>query len=96
MINVGGMKVFPYEVEAALLSHPAVEEAVVFGAPEARFGEVAHARVKLKGRVECTERELLRYANERLSVFKALRSVEFVEEIPKTVTGKPRRRTRVA
>ena len=70
---------------------PAVEETVVYGVPEPRFGEVPHARVKLKGRAECTERELLRYANERLSVFEALRSVEFVAEIPKTVTGKPRR-----
>ncbi|MGE5818671.1 MAG: class I adenylate-forming enzyme family protein [Deltaproteobacteria bacterium] len=91
VINVGGFKVFPYEVEAVLLSHPEVEEAMVFGAPEARFGEVARARVKLNEIAKCTERELLRYANERLSVFEALRSVEFVEEIPKTVTGKPRR-----
>ena len=91
VINVGGVKVFPYEVEAVLLSHPDVEDAVVFGAPEARFGEVAHARVKLNERAKCTQRELLRYANLKLSVFQALRSVEFVEEIPKTVTGKPRR-----
>ena len=91
VINVGGVKVFPSEVEEVLLSHPAVEEAMVFGVSEARFGEAPHAKLKLKGRGECTERELLRYANERLSVFKALRSVEFVNEIPKTVTGKPRR-----
>ena len=91
VINVGGIKVFPYEVEAALLRHPEVEEAVVFGVPEARFGEVAHARVKLNEKAKCTRKELLRYVNERLSVFQALRSVEFVKEIPKTVTGKPMR-----
>ena len=91
VINVGGVKVFPYEVEKALLTHPAVEEAMVFGAPEPRFGEVPHAKVKLRSGAVCVARELLRYVNERLSVFKALRSVEFVDEIPKTVTGKPKR-----
>ena len=65
--------------------------AVVYGVPEGRFGEVAHARVKLRSGAVCPQKELLGYVNERLSVFKALRGVEFVEEIPKTVTGKPRR-----
>ncbi len=91
VINVGGVKVFPYEVEEVLLKHPAVEEAVVFGVTDARFGEVPHGNVKLRAGTQCTERELLRFANERLSVFKALRAVEFVNEIPKTVTGKPKR-----
>ena len=58
---------------------------------EARFGEVPHAKVKLRSGAVCAERELLQYVNERVSVFKALRSVEFVDEMPKTVTGKPRR-----
>ena len=89
VISVGGVKVFPHEIEEVLLSHPAVDEAVVLGAPEARFGEVPHARVKLKAGAVCTERELLLYVNEKLSVFKALRSIEFVDEIPRTVTGKP-------
>ena len=91
VINVGGVKVFPYEVEEVLLSHPAVEEAVVFGAPEPRFGEAPHAKVKLRSGAVCTGRELLLYVNEKLSVFKTLRAVEFVDEISKTVTGKPRR-----
>ena len=86
------MKVFPYEIEEVLLSHPAVDEAAVFGAPEPRFGEAPHAKVNLRSGAACTERELMRYVNERLSVFKALRAVEFVQEIPKTVTGKPKRR----
>jgi acyl-CoA synthetase (AMP-forming)/AMP-acid ligase II len=91
VINVGGVKVFPSEIEDVLLSHPAVEEVVVFSVPEARFGEVPHGKVKLRTGAVCAERELLRFANERLSVFKTLREVEFVDEIPKTVTGKPRR-----
>ena len=96
MINVGGVKVFPYEIEEMLLSHPAVDEAMVYGVPEARFGEVPRARVKLRSGAVCTERDLMRYVNEKSSVFKALRGVEFVEEIPKTVTGKAWRRTLVA
>ena len=91
VINVGGVKVFPHEIEEVLLSHPAVEEAVVYGVPEARFGEVPRAKVKLRAGVECAEKEILQYANEKLSVFKALRLIEFVDEISKTVTGKPRR-----
>ena len=91
VINVGGVKVFPYEVEEVLMSHPAVEEAVVYGVAEPRFGEAPHAKVKLRAGASCTERELLRHVNDKLSVFKSLRGVEFVEEIPKTVTGKPKR-----
>ena len=91
VINVGGVKVFPREIEELLLTHPAVEEAIVYGVPEARFGEVPHARVKLCSGAVCTERELLLYVNEKLSVFKALHAIEFVDEIPKTVTGKTRR-----
>ena len=64
---------------------------MLFRSPEPRFGEAPHAKVKLKAGAACTEGELMRHVNERLSIFKTLRSVEFVDEIPKTVTGKPRR-----
>jgi long-chain acyl-CoA synthetase len=94
VINVGGVKVFPREVEEMLLLHPAVDEAMVFGAPEPRLGEAPRAKVKLVRGALCGEKELLQYVNQRLSVFKALRGVEFVDEIPKTVTGKPRRQPR--
>jgi long-chain acyl-CoA synthetase len=91
VINVGAVKVFPDEIEDLLLSHPAIEEAVVFGAPDPRFGEAPHAKVKLASGSSCTQRELLRYTNKNLSLFKALRSIEFVDAIPKTLTGKTRR-----
>ena len=91
MINVGGIKVFPSEIEEVIVSHAMVEEAVVFSAPEPRLGEAPHAKVRLVRGASCSEKDLLQYVNQRLSVFKALRGVEFVEEIPKTVTGKPRR-----
>ncbi|HEX9144365.1 MAG TPA: class I adenylate-forming enzyme family protein, partial [Candidatus Binatia bacterium] len=88
IINVGAVKVFPDEIEDLLLTHPAIEEAVVFGAPDQRFGEAPHAKVKLATGSNCTQRELLRYANKNLSLFKALRRIEVVDAIPKTVTGK--------
>jgi len=91
VINVGGVKVFPREIEEALASHPAVEEAHVYRVAEPRFGEVPHAKVKLREGYPCDERELMRYVNDRLSVFKSIRRVEFVDALPKTVTGKLKR-----
>ena len=91
VINVAGMKVFPHELEEILLAHPSVEEVLVYGAPEPRFGEAPRAKIKLRTGATASEKELLDFANEKLSVFRTLRAVEFVDEIPKTSTGKPRR-----
>src|SRR5262245_23176420 len=93
MINVAGVKVFPQDIESILASHDAVEEAMVFAVPNKRFGEVPHAKIKLRPGATCAERELLTYVNERLPVFKSLRGLEFVESIPKTHTGKVKRLT---
>ena len=92
VINVGGVKVFPSEIEALLLHYPVVDEAVVYGVADVRFGEVPHANVKLRKGSICTKDELLRFVNERLPVLSALRRVKFVTEIPKTSTGKAKRR----
>jgi long-chain acyl-CoA synthetase len=91
LINVGGVKVFPDEIEEVLLSHPTVDEAVVFGAPDPRFGEVPRAKVALVPGSTCEEKELLDFSNQRLSVFRRLRSIEIVPELPKTPTGKLKR-----
>jgi long-chain acyl-CoA synthetase len=91
MINVAGVKVFPQDIESILASHDAVEEAVVFAAPNKRFGEVPHAKVKLRPGSNCSRKELLSYTNDRLPVFKSLRGLEFVESIPRTITGKVKR-----
>jgi len=91
VINVGGVSVFPREIEEVLLSHPDVEEALVFGVSEPRFGEVPHGKIKLRLGAASAEKDLLRWVNEKLSVFKALRKLEVVDEIPKTATGKLRR-----
>jgi len=91
VINVGGTKVFASEIEDILSKHPLVEDCVVFPARDPRFGEVPHAKVKLRDPVVAAENALLGYANERLSVFKSLRRLEVVDQIEKTVTGKPKR-----
>jgi len=87
-INVGGLKVFPSEIESVLLSHPAVEEVLVFGATDSLFGEVPHAQVKLVAGVHCSVGDLIQYADQRLSVFKTPRNIEFVAGFTKTATGK--------
>ena len=91
VINVGGAKVFPHEVEEILSRHPDVEDCVVFGAADQRFGEVPHAKVKPRADAAPSAIGLLRFVNDRVSVFKSLRKLEFVDHIEKTATGKPKR-----
>lgn len=91
MINVGAVKVFPDEIEKVLMSHAEVAEALVYASPDARFGEVPHAKVVLRPGSTLNARELLRYANRDLNVFKSLRNVEVVGEFSKTFTGKLKR-----
>lgn len=80
-----------YEVEVGLLSHFAVEGAVVYSVAEGRFGEVPHAKVKLRAGETGAERENVRFVNEKVSLFRSLRGVDCVAGIPKKVTGEPRR-----
>ena len=91
MINVGAVKVFPNELEDILLSHAEVEEALVYASADSRFGEVPHAKVVLRPDSTMNARELLRYVNRDLGVFKSLRHIEVVKEIGKTHTGKLKR-----
>ncbi len=88
LINVGGTKVFPWEIENILMSHSDIEEALVYGQRDARFGEMPHAKVKPRNAAAVSEHELLRYVNERVSILKNLRKVEFVSALPTTTTGK--------
>jgi len=64
---------------------------VVFAVPNKRFGEVPHAKVKLRPGANYTAKDILTYANDKLPVFKPLRGLEFVESIPKRLTGKIKR-----
>lgn len=88
MINVGGMKVYPSEVENVLYQHPAVAEAAVFGAPDAIMGERVKAHIVLKPGQTLSEAELIATCRRRIASFKAPSTVAFVDAIPKNPTGK--------
>lgn len=92
MINVSGYKVWPREVEDVLYQHPALVEAAVVGAPDDYRGESPVAYVVLREGAAATPEELIAHCRELLAVYKAPRRVVFVGEIPKTLTGKARRR----
>ena len=89
MINRGGEKIAPLEIDEVLMQHPAVAEAVSFGVPHVVWGEEVHAVVVLRG--EVTERELIRHCQQHLAEFKLPKRVHFAEAIPRTATGKIQR-----
>jgi acyl-CoA synthetase (AMP-forming)/AMP-acid ligase II len=89
MINRGGENISPYEVEAILLRHPLVTEAVAFSVPDAKYGERVAAAVVLGGDVSAEE--LRRHARESLAAFKVPDAIYPVPEIPRTPTGKVQR-----
>jgi 3-oxocholest-4-en-26-oate---CoA ligase len=86
VINTGGEKVYPLEVEEALLSHPAVTDAVVLGVPDARFGEIVAAVVERQGDVSAEE--LLAHVDRLLAGYKRPRHVLFRSSMDRTPTGK--------
>jgi fatty-acyl-CoA synthase len=88
MINSGGEKVYSTEVEHALHEHPAILEVAVFGVPDAEWGEAVRAAVVLRPGANADALELARHCRERLAGFKVPRGFEFLNELPKTGTGK--------
>jgi acyl-CoA synthetase (AMP-forming)/AMP-acid ligase II len=91
IINRGGEKVSPLEVDAVLMDHPAVQQVCTFALPHERLGEEVAAAVVLREGAELTERELRDFAASRLADFKLPRKVVFCAEIPKGATGKIQR-----
>jgi fatty-acyl-CoA synthase len=90
MINAAGFKVWPAEVEAMLYAHPAVKEAVVIGTKDARRGESVKAVVVAKEGLRDTidERSFIGWCQSHMAAYKVPRSVEFVDSLPKTGSGK--------
>jgi long-chain acyl-CoA synthetase len=84
----GGYSVFPQEVEAVLLSHPAVAEAAVVGVPDVDLGQEVAAFVSLKRTEKLTSEDLLSYCKDHLARYKYPRQVHIVPELPKGPTGK--------
>jgi fatty-acyl-CoA synthase len=88
IIISGGENISTASVEDALFRHPAVLEAAVIGIPHAEWGETPHAMVVRRPGMEVSEDDIIAFARLHLSGFKVPRSVEFVDELPKTGTGK--------
>jgi long-chain acyl-CoA synthetase len=93
MINVGGEKVFPSEVEDMMLVHPKIKDLVVVGIPEDLKGEAPKAFIQLKEGETATEEEIREFCKKKMAPYKVPIAVEFVAEVPRSVSGKALRRT---
>jgi acyl-CoA synthetase (AMP-forming)/AMP-acid ligase II len=91
IINRGGEKISPLEVDGILMDHPAVAQVVTFALPHPKLGEEVAAAVVLREGMEATEREIRDFAATRIADFKVPRKVVIMDEIPKGATGKMQR-----
>jgi acyl-CoA synthetase (AMP-forming)/AMP-acid ligase II len=91
LINRGGEKIAPIEIDVVLMDHPAVQQCVAFAMPHHSLGEDIAAAVVLREGHTCTDRELRDFAARRLEHWKVPRKFVFVREIPKGRTGKLQR-----
>jgi long-chain acyl-CoA synthetase len=92
IIIVSGFNVFPSEVEDTIASHPSVAECAVLGVPDERTGEAVKALVVVRPGERVTEEEILEHSRHTLARFKWPRQIEFVDALPKQITGKVLRR----
>jgi acyl-CoA synthetase (AMP-forming)/AMP-acid ligase II/thioesterase domain-containing protein len=92
LINRGGEKITPAEIDAALLRHPAVSEAAAFPVPHLRLGEDVAAAIVLHAGSDATPDDLRRFLQSDLASFKIPRRIHILEQLPKGATGKIQRR----
>jgi long-chain acyl-CoA synthetase len=94
MIIAGGVNIYPREIEDVMIMHPSVLDVAVFGVPDDDLGEQVKAAVQLVVDQEpspALTQDLMAYCRERLAAFKCPRSIDFVDELPRTPTGKLRK-----
>jgi fatty-acyl-CoA synthase len=91
MIVSGGYNVYSAEVEAVIHEHPAVAEAAVVGVSDPKWGESIEAFVVLRPGIKASEAELLAFVAERLASYKRPKRFVFLDEMPRTNTGKTRK-----
>jgi len=91
LINRGGEKVSPIEVDTVLMDHPAVAQCLTFAVPHKMLGEEVAAAIVLREGAASSETELRDFAAQRLAQFKVPRKIVFLNEIPKGATGKLQR-----
>jgi len=92
LINRGGEKISPIEVDAVLVSHPKIAQAVAFGVPDDKYGEEINCAVIKRDGVELNEGDVLSYCKNNLASFKVPKKVFITDSLPKTATGKIQRR----
>jgi len=88
MIISGGENVYPAEVESAIFGHPAVQEVAVIGIPDQKWGETVKAVVVAKPGMSIEEADIIAWARDRIAAFKAPRSVDVIEALPRNASGK--------
>jgi acyl-CoA synthetase (AMP-forming)/AMP-acid ligase II len=88
MIISGGMNIYPAEIEAALEQHPAIYDVAVFGIPSEEWGEVVHATIVLAPGAVLSAEDIKSFGKQHLASYKVPRSVDFVDELPRTGSGK--------
>jgi acyl-CoA synthetase (AMP-forming)/AMP-acid ligase II len=91
LINRGGEKIGPREIDEVLLSHPAIAEAVAFGMPHPTWGEEVAAAIVLRESATDTESSILAFCKDRLADFKCPKKLYITDQIPRTATGKIQR-----
>jgi long-chain acyl-CoA synthetase len=92
MINASGYKIWPREIEDVIYAHPSVREVVVLGVPDGYRGETVKAFVSLKAGHKATADELREYCKLHMAAYKYPRAIEFLDDLPKTTSGKILRR----
>lgn len=88
MIISGGVNIYPAEIEAALLGHPAVQDVAIIGIPNDEFGEEVRGYVELKPAMHASEAELLAFAAQQLASYKRPRSLSLIDTLPRNTMGK--------
>jgi acyl-CoA synthetase (AMP-forming)/AMP-acid ligase II len=88
MILTGGENVYSTEVENILYTHPAILECAVIGVPDPKWGEAVKAIVVLKEGQKATGQEIIQYCKHRIAHYKAPKSIDFIDVLPKTGSGK--------
>ena len=92
MIITGGFNVYPKEIEDVLYEHPSIAEVAIVGVPDITWGEAIKAFVVVKHGLELTEEEIIDFCQTKLASYKKPKSVEFMNELPKSAVGKIVRR----
>ena len=91
MIVRGGENIYPREIEEFMYSHPSISHVQVFGVPDKVLGEAVCAWIILRDGKFVSEKEIINFCKRKLAYFKIPKYINFVQEVPMTITGKPQK-----